>query len=267
MAETISCPSSNDPCSCGCNCQAFLAGGRSITVGDLVIDGNQYTFSYTISNQDPEVSFVIFCIQCPTNTFEASSANTTITVVGNPGAVSFTQCSPPGCESSGPNRFSVEFDFGDEEECCFYQGIKININPGDTITEFTINLRFTLPEGVAFTFTPGPLKLKAGQNIDIVNCLCLPGCIEGCDLHQIVCEMWKIENKLLESKKDVFSHLGQLILPQSLNLNTITTEELENKIRNLNTLEKSIARLDCCTAKVLKALKNLKICDDCDCCI
>ena len=47
MAEIINC-SNDTECNCLCNCEAFLAENRTITVEPLVIDGNQYTFNYII---------------------------------------------------------------------------------------------------------------------------------------------------------------------------------------------------------------------------
>ncbi|MDD2401518.1 MAG: hypothetical protein PHI90_03370 [Clostridia bacterium] len=265
MAETIECPFNPDLCNCSCNCQAYLAGGRLLTVGSLVIDGSQYTYTYTITNEDPAVSFIIFCIQCPVSSFTASASNTTVEILGNPDTAPavFLECTPPGCESSATNRFSVEFDFVRESKCCPFQGIKININPADTIDVMRITLIFTLPDDVVFSFKPGPLQIKAGQNEDIVNNLCLPGCLDTCDLQQIICEIWQIENKIITSKKDVFIHFAQLLLPPGLDLSTLTADELESRIRTVTCMEKSIGCLDCNIAKVLAALNNLLICNSC----
>lgn len=261
MAE-IPCSSDNS-CNCVCNCQAVLTDGRVITVGDLDIVGNDYTFKYTITNQDPALSFIVFCIQCPKSVIEISSSNTSIVVTGNPNgsSVPFTECFTSGCESGGDNLYFVDFDLTNEP-CCRYQGFKIDINPGDTITEIEFEITFTLPEDLSFGFNAGNLKLKIGQVIEIVNHLCMPGCDDACNLQVNICELWKKEKDILESNKDVFIHFAQLLLPPELPLGSISVQELESKIRAIAKLEKSAANLICNIAKVLEKLNELKI-DEC----
>lgn len=257
MSETISC-SSGDICNCVCNCHAFLTNSRLITVGDLVIVGNDYTFNYTITNQDPALGFVIFCIQCPTSIIEISSANNSIEITGNPNGipVTFTECFVSGCQSATTNSFYVEYDLSNES-CCRYQGIKIEINPDITIDEILFELTFTLPDGVVFGFNAGNLKLETSQVIEIVNDLCMPGCIDTCNMQINICELWKKEKNILESNEKVFIHFTQLLLPPDLDLSTITVQELESKIRSIVKLEKSAANLICDIAKVLEELNLL----------
>lgn len=257
MADPIPCTTENT-CSCVCNCEAFLTDGRVVTVGDLEIDGNDFTFNYTITNQDPALSFVVFCVECPASVIEISSTNTSVTVTGNPNdtPVPFTECFTPGCESSADNLFFVDFDLTNEP-CCRYQGLKIDINPGGTITEIAFAITFTLTEGVSFGFNAGTLKLKIGQIIEIVNNLCMPGCDNTCNVKENICELWKKEKDILESNKDVFIHFAQLILPPDLDLGSITVQELETKIRAIAKLEKSAANLICNIAKVLEKLNEI----------
>ncbi|SFR63833.1 hypothetical protein [Anaeromicropila populeti] len=265
MAETILCSNENEVCNCSCNCHAFLSNSRKITAGPLVIDGSQYDFQYTITNQDPAISNVVFCIQCQVSTIQISSSNTSVEIIGNPATtpVPFTECFSSGCQSASPNRFYVEYDFGEEDSCCFYQGLKVEVNPADTITELEFHLIFTLPEDVTFGFQPGTLRLKDGQNIEIVNDLCMPGCTGNCSMKSNVCQMWILEKNILESDKSNFVHFGQLIFPDALDLNTLTIEELEKRIRTIAKLEKCSANLICNIACVLNKLNKLDS-DSCD---
>lgn len=257
MAKTILC-GSDEICNCVCNCEAYLSQNRAVTVGALKIDENEYTFKYTITNPDPAVSYVIFCVECPISKINISDENTTFLITGNPidTPVVFTQCFTPGCESGTPNSFYVEYDIKNEP-CCRYQGLKIDINPDDTITEIEFEITFTLPEGLSFSFSSGNLKLKAGQTINIVNNLCMPGC-SGCSIQNNICQMWLMEKNILESNEKVFIHFSQLLLPPELDLSTITVQELENIIRSLAKLKKSAANLICNVAKVLEKLNDLK---------
>lgn len=257
MAETVLC-GSDALCNCACNCHAYLAENRSITVGDLEIDGNNYTFKYTITNESPSLSFVVFCVQCPTSEILISASNTAFVVTGNPNGtpVVFTQCFTPGCESELPNRFYVDYEISNEL-CCRYQGFKIDINPAETITEIEFAITFTLPEELSFGFSSGNLKLKTGQIISIVNDLCMPGCT-GCCMQNNICEMWMEEKDILESNEKVFTHLTNLLLPPELDLSTITVNKLESIIRSVAKLEKSSANLICNVAKVLEQLNELK---------
>lgn len=268
MADTIVCPIGDNSCNCNCNCQGFLTNNRKVTVNSLIIDGNLYTFSYTITNKSPEISNIIFCIDCPEDKFAVSSSNTTINITGNPAGIpeSFTECFTPGCESSTENSFYVDYDFEDKN-CCRYQGIKIDINPGAPIIEIEIELNFTVPDGVVLDFCSGNLKVKSGSSTDIMNNLCIPGCCE-CIIQNNVCEMWQKEKNILESNKDVFTHFSQLILPEGLDLNTITVDELEKRVRNIAKIEKSSANIICNTAKVLEKLNKLdsKSCNQCTLC-
>ncbi|MFA9398975.1 MAG: hypothetical protein ACERKV_12035 [Clostridiaceae bacterium] len=263
MSEIINCPSIEGECSCGCNCQAYLANGRHITVDSLEILADQYTFSYTITNEEPSVSFIIFCIQCATSKFMADDTNTSVEVIGNPNTTAdvLTQCYTPGCESTGDNRYYVEFASEEENMCCRFQGIKINLNLADTIDEIKINISFTLPDDVVFSFQSGNLKLKSGVEIDTVNNLCVPGCLDNCEQYKTTCKMWKLESKILEDKKDVFVHFSQMLIPDDLDLSTLTIAQLESKVRSINQLEKCTAELNCDISKVLKVLNELKICD------
>ncbi len=252
--------SNNDTCNCVCNCQGYLTLGRTVTVGDLVTDVNDYTFTYTITNQDPAVSFVVFCVQCPVTTIEISSSNTSIVITGNPNdtPVVFTECFTSGCESSADNLFYVEYQPANEL-CCRFQGFKIDLNPADTITEIQFEITFTLPDGIVFEFTPGNMKIKTGQVIGIISDICMPGCLDCCNMQVNICELWLKEKDILQSNEEVFIHFAQLILPESLDLSTITVQELENKIRSIAKLEKSAANLICNVAKVLERLNELKV--------
>jgi len=258
MAETVLC-SNDDVCNCTCNCQAFLTNNRKITVEPMEVDGNNYTFRYTITNQYPAISFVVFCVECPRSTIEISSTNTSIVIIGDPNdsPEMFTECFISGCESEALNRFYVEYDLSNEP-CCRYQGIKIDINPVETLTEISFALTFTLPEDLTFGFTSGNLKIKTAQVLEIVNDLCMPGCIGSCNMDTNTCNLWKLEKNILESNKDIFIKFSQLILPPTLDLNSITVTELENKIRSISKLQNTSANLICNVAKALETLSDLK---------
>lgn len=257
MSETILCPIDLSNCSCGCNCQAFFSDMRKIIVNSLFIDVNQYTFDYTISNPSPALSHIIFCVQCPVSTIEISSANTQIQVIGyfNGTPVPFTVCASTPCP---PNTYSVEYNFGEDSDCCHFQGIKINVEPADDITEIQFKLIFTLPDELSFSFTPGVLKIKAGVEESVAYNLCVPGCLDKCETNKTTCELWNIEKQIVLSKTKVFIHFSQLLFPDSLDLELLTIEELENKIRQLSKLENTTAKLNCEVAKVLLNLNNLK---------
>lgn len=261
MSEIIECPIDLDQCSCGCNCQAFFYDGREITVEPLVIDGNQYTFSYTITNPSPSLSFILFCIQCPVSTIEISSTNTQIQVIGNPNGIQipFTVCATTPCP---PNTYSVEYT---SDECCIFQGIKIEVHPDDTINEIRFNLIFTLPDDISFSFQSGVLKLKAGEEESIAYNMCMPGCLDRCQTYKTTCELWKIEKNIIESKTNTFIHFSQLLFPESLDISTLSASELQKRILELSKLEKSTAYLNCEVAKVLSNLNNLQN-EEC-CCI
>ena len=210
-------------------------------------------------------------MECPVSKIEINNTNTSFVVTGNPSGtpVVFTECFTPGCESGALNRFYVEYDVSNEL-CCKYQGIKIDLNPADTINEISFQITFTLPEGLSFGFNSGNLKIKSGQIIEFVYDLCMPGCNDSCNMQFNICNMWKIERDILSSNKDVFIHFTQLLLPDSLDLNTITVQELENIVRSIAKLEKSADCLACNLAKVLETLNELennKCEDQCTICV
>ena len=66
-------------------------------------------------------------------------------------------------------------------------------------------------------------------------------------------------NLIKNSNKNVFIHFTQLVLAPSLDLNTITVDELEKKARAISKLEKSTANMTCNIAKVLEKLNDLKV--------
>lgn len=254
MVEIISCPEA-EPCSCLCNCIGVMGSGHTVTVGDLVIDENQYTFSYTFTNEMPTISHVIFCICCPESKIILSSSNTSVVVTG------FTET------GTDTVPFSVEFDFGDEEMCCPCQGIKVNVAPGEDIVTFRIDLIFTLPEGLAFCFHCGNMRVKAGQLFNVINHLCLPGCLcDECSYCETICEIWRNELFLIQEKEETFIHMGQLLLPDGIDLSDLTASEIDDKIRLIANLECSIANLNCDIAKVLAALRKMEPCCWDTCC-
>ena len=257
MAETILC-NNEEICNCVCNCQAYLSQNESITVDELYVVENEYTFKYTISNI-LDLSYVIFCVECQTSRINISNDNTSVVITGNPDTspVTLTRCMVAGCESAGPNRYYVGFNISNEP-CCRYQGIKIDINPAETITVLDFQITFTLPEDMSFGFTAGNMKLKTGQTIEIINNLCMPGCPDCC-MQTNVCQMWIQEKTILESNEKVFKHFAHLLLPPGLDLSTVSVNELETIIRSIAKLEKSAANLTCNVAKALEKLNDLKI--------
>ena len=264
MGETILC-SNGDDCNCTCNCQAFLTNNRTVIADQLDVDGNQYTFSYTILNTDSSFDYIVFCIECSRSQIEISSVNTSISIIGN-ASVDFEECFTPGCETGIPNSFYVEFG-GNNEFDCRHQGIKININQEDTITKLSVVISFDLSDSddLNFAFSPGLLQLKSDQVTEIINNFCIPGCL-NCNMNTNTCNLWKIEKNILKSNKDSFIHFSQLLFPLHLGLEGLTITELENKIRTFTKLEKSSANLLCDIAKSLERLNDLhseKCCSDC----
>ena len=264
MAQTILCSTDSEHCSCGCNCKAYFSNDRMITAESITIDGAQYAFSYIITDPSPALNSIIFCIQCPSSTFAVSSGNTAIQVIGNPNVtpVYYTLCTTPPCPV---NSYAVEYELGEESECCSNQGIMIGVNSGPGISEIRFILTFTLPAGVVFSYQSGTLRISNGPEVGIVNYICMPGCANQCKACKNICEMWAEEEKILISKKDVFIHYSQTLFPDSLDLSTLTLNELESRVRQLQKLENSTAKLNCNIAKVLAEL-NKNICNN-TCCV
>jgi hypothetical protein len=250
MADLIPCEITEE-CNCQCNCQAYFPDNRLFTVESLEIDGYDYAFSYLITNPDPALNYIIFCIQCPTTTFEVSSSNTIIEVIGN----------PYGSHVTVP--FTVEYDASEEETCCFYQGVKINVTPPTGVTEMQFIITFTVPEGVVLSFQPGSLKIKNGEEYGVANYVCMPGCENECDREENTCLIWLREKDIIVSKKDIFIHYSQNLFPIDFDFSTISLSAFEQKIRLLQKIEKSIAKLNCDVAKVLEALNNNEEKDNC----
>lgn len=261
MIELISC-NITDECNCKCNCRAYFPNNRLLTVESLKIDDNNYEFSYLLTNPAPSLSNIIFCIQCPTTMLEITDSNTLVSVIGNPNEdpVLYSPCALEPCPD---NSFNVEYNFGEESSCCFYQGIKINLTSADDIEEIRFIITFDVPDGVVLNFQPGTLKIKSGVKFGVVNHVCIPGCVDDCDRNKSICKIWLKEKDIIVSKKDVFIYYSQSLFPIDLDLTTLTLSELENNIRLLEKLEKSIAKLNCNVAKVLEELNKNEGSDDC----
>lgn len=244
----------NNDCNCNCNLHAYFPNGRIFTAESFNAIDNNYTFNYMITNPKPSLNNILFSIQCPTNIFTASSLNTSIAVIGNPNVspIIYTPCTTVPCPT---NSYKISFEF-EEKNCCFSQAIKIELNSSDIINEIRFIITFTVPSNIYLCYESGILKIQAGQEIGIASYLCMPGCKTKCNEKKSICEIWNMEKEILIAKKDDFIHYSQNLFPDSLSLNALTFDELEIRVRQFEKLEKSIGKLNCNIAKVLKELNK-----------